>query len=251
MIPISRQLRKADFFKEVKNIPKDSVDLVIIDPPYGKTQNKWDENIDFEKMWNEIERVCKESAAKICFGQDHSSHKVISSNKEQFRYRLIWQKSRPSGFLNASRMPLKNHEEINIFYNSLPTFNPQFTEGEPFNSMGDKFEEEPNKNNNYGDFDKAASKEREGSTEKYPKSVLEFKKPHPPEHPTQKPVELIQWLIRSYSEKGDLVLDPFGGVGTTAVACQRENRDYVLIEKDEEYCRLAKNQVSQKTLTSM
>lgn len=160
------------------------------------------------------------------------------SNEKMYRYTLIWEKDRPSGFLNAGRMPLKSHEDILVFYKKLPTYNPQFWEGEPLHGMDTKFKKEGHLgNNNYGKFDSHTnpSAERKGDTKKYPRSVLKFSRPHPPIHPTQKPVELLEWLIKTYSNENEVVLDNCIGSGSTAIACLNTNRNYIGFELDKTY----------------
>lgn len=169
--------------------------MILTDLPYSVTKNTWDSEIPLELLWEQYFRVTKENAAIVLFGQDKFSAKLMLSQEKYHRYNLIWKKgNRSSGFLNVKRMPLRNHEDILVFYRKLPVYNPQFTEGIPLHSMGKKFlDPSTQKNNNYGKFIKGAKENlRVGSTQKYPISILDFPRPHPPIHPTQKPVELLE-----------------------------------------------------------
>lgn len=231
----------------MKEFPDNSVDMIICDLPYAKTRNKWDRLIPFEDLWGQYERIIKEDGAILLFGQGTFSAHLMLSNEKMFRYSLIWEKDRPTGFLNAKRMPLRSHEDILVFYKRLPTYNPQFWEGEPLHGMGSKFKTGEYINNNYGevDYSKNPSLNRKGETKKYPRSVLSFKRPHPPIFPTQKPVELVQYLINTYSNEGDIVLDNCLGSGTTALACINTKRHYIGIEKDKDNYQLACNRVNE------
>jgi site-specific DNA-methyltransferase (adenine-specific) len=241
-------LRYGDTIEQMKLIPDKSIDFICCDLPYGSTKNTWDVIIPFELLWGEYERIIKDNGCICLFGQDKFSAKLILSNEKMHKYNLIWDKGdRGSGFLNAKKMPLRNHEDILIFYKKPPTYNPQMTIGEPLHGMGKKYKLKNSKNNNYGEFDsrKNPSAERAGDTSKFPKSILRFNKPHPPIHPTQKPVELIEWLIKTYSNEGDVVLDNTMGCGTTAVACVNTNRNFIGIELDEQYFNLCVNRVNE------
>ena len=214
-------------------------DACITDPPYQTTHNSWDALIPFEFMWNELNRLIKENGAIILFGQDKFSAKLMLSNEQNHRYNLIWKKGeRTSGFLNAKRMPLRNHEDILIFYRKQPTYNPQMTIGEKSHSKGNLNKKQ--KNNCYGDFKDIQTN---FSNLKYPKSILDFNRPHPPIHPTQKPIELIEWLIKTYTNENEYVLDFTAGSGTTGIACMNLNRKCILIEKEEKYCEIIKNRL--------
>ena len=229
----------------MSRIPDGSVDLILSDLPYGVTKNKWDSVIPLDELWKHYKRVIKENGAIVLFGQGLFTARLMLSNEKWYRYNLIWEKDRPSGFLNAKRMPLRSHEDIVVFYKKLPTYNPQFWEGKPLHGMGSKFREGQLGNNNYGKFDshKNPSAKREGDTKKYPRSVLSFKKEHPPIHPTQKSVELVEWLVKTYSNEGDTVLDNCMGSGTTAIACINTGRNYIGYELEEEYYNLATERI--------
>lgn len=235
-----------DCLEVMREIPSESIDMVLCDLPYGKTKNRWDSEIDLEKLWIEYNRITKENSAIVLFGQDKFSAKLMMSNEKNHRYNLIWDKgNRGSGFLNAKKMPLRNHEDILVFYRKLPTYNPQFSEGDPLHGMGSKFKDVKSINNNYGKFDSSRnpSSLREGDTRKFPKSILRFDRPHPPIHPTQKSLELCEYLIKTYSNGGDLVLDNCAGSGTTGVSAKNTGRNYILIEKDPEYYQLCLSRI--------
>lgn len=164
-----------------------------------------------------------------------------------WRYNLVWNKVLSSGFLNAKRMPLRSTEEIVVFYKRLPTYNPQFTEGEPLHGMGTKYKDGNRKNNNYGNFNSTnqASAERVGDTKKYPKSLVTFPRAHSSVmlHPTEKPVALMEWLISTYTNKGETVLDNCMGVGGSGIAARNLERNYIGIELNQKYFEIAKERI--------
>ncbi|MGL5328973.1 MAG: DNA-methyltransferase, partial [Peptostreptococcaceae bacterium] len=183
--------------------------------------------------------------AILLFGQDIFSAQLIMSNLKNYKFKFIWKKDRPSGFLNAKRMPLKDVEEILVFYKKQPIYNPQFWEGEPLHGMGNKFKTKICENNNYGEFasNKNPSANRKGDTRKYPRQVLEYSRPHPPIHPTQKPVELLEWLIKTYTNENETVLDNCIGSGSTAIASINTNRNYIGFELDKGYFDIANERI--------
>lgn len=210
-------------------------------------KNKWDSIISFDRLWAEYNRIAKKNAAIVLFGQDKFTAKLMLSNERNHRYNLIWKKGeRTSGFLNSKRMPLRNHEDICVFYKKLPAYNPQFTEGKPLHGKGHSYLNKENANNNYGEFEQLEDS-RKGSTQKYPKSILNFDRPHPPIHPTQKPVELCEYLIKTYTNEDDLVLDNTMGVGTTCIAAQNMGRRYIGIEKEQKYFEIARQRLGLQT----
>jgi len=211
------------------------VDAIITDPPYGTTKNKKDIKIDIPSMWERLLKLSKPNTPIILFSQGLYTAELMLSQPKLFKYDLIWKKGeRTLGFLNANRMPMRNHENILVFYDKLPTYNPQFTEGKPLHGKGHSYLSKENTNNNYGQFNQTED-DRKGETKKYPKSVLNFDRPHPPIHPTQKPVELVEYLIKTYTNENELVLDFTMGSFTTAIACLNTKRNFVGIELDGEY----------------
>nr|WP_295602474.1 site-specific DNA-methyltransferase [uncultured Terrisporobacter sp.] len=242
------RLYQGDCLEIMKNLKDKSIDCIICDLPYGVTsKNKWDTIIPYEPLWKEYKRIIKDNGAIILFGQDKFTAKTMLSNEKMHRYNLVWNKVLTSGFLNAGRMPLREHEDIMIFYKKSPTYNPQFTEGKPLHGMGAKFKKIKNNNNNYNDFNSCnnPSANREGDTKKYPKSILTFPRKSSSKmlHPTEKPVELLEYLIKTYSNEGDVILDNCMGSGSTGVACLKTNRDFIGIELDKGYFNMSKNRI--------
>lgn len=220
-----------------------SIDCIICDLPYGQTHNKWDIIIPFEPLWKEYERIIKDNGAIILFAQGMFTAEVMMSNPKLWRYNLVWKKgNRVSGFLNAKRQPLRNHEDICVFYKKQPTYNPQMSEGKPLHSRGKGVHRLVN--NNYGHYNEPDDS-RANCTEKYPTSILNFERPHPAIFPTQKPVDLIRYLIRTYTNEGDVVLDNCMGSGTTALAAIKENRHFIGFEMNEEYYKLAQKRLKE------
>lgn len=191
----------------MQSIEDGSIDMILTDLPYGilnknNPNAKWDSLIPLDELWAQYKRVIKPNGAILLFGQGMFTAQLMMSNKEWWRYNLIWDKVLTTGFLNAKRMPLRSHEDITVFYDKLPTYNPQMTIGNPLHGRGTAYKSKQNTNNNYGDFI-PNDDTRRGSTEKYPKSILTFPKPHPSvcKHPTQKPVELLEYLIKTYTNE--------------------------------------------------
>ena len=242
------KIYQGDCLELMENIKDKSIDCIICDLPYGVTsKNKWDTIIPYKPLWKEYKRIIKDNGPIILFGQDKFTAKTMLSNEKMHRYNLIWNKVLTSGFLNAGRMPLREHEDIMIFYKKLPTYNPQFTEGKPLHGMGEKFKKVKNNNNNYNDFNSCnnPSANRKGDTKKYPKSILTFPRPASSKmlHPTEKPVELLEYLIKTYSNENDVILDNCMGSGSTGVACLNTNRRFIGIELDKNYFNIAKDRL--------
>ena len=239
-------IKRGDCLELMREIPDKSVDMILCDLPYGTTQNKSDIIIPFDKLWNSYERIIKDNGAIVLFAQGVFYVDLINSNRKLFRYDLIWDKVLTSGFLNAKRMPLRQHEQIAVFYKKLPKYNPQFTSGKPLHSKGKTYKDKPIVNQNYGVFH-TADDSRAGSTEKYPTSILKFQKPHPSisVHRTQKSVELLEWLINTYTDEGETVLDNCMGSGSTGVACVNTNRNFIGYELDEKYFEIAEKRINE------
>ena len=228
----------------MKQIPSGSLDMIACDLPYGVTQNKLDIIIPFEPLWSEYKRIIKERGCIALFAQGVFFVELVQSNRKMFRYDLVWDKVLTTGFLNAGRMPLRQHEQIAIFYEKLPEYHPQFTEGKPLHSKGVSYLDKEHKNNNYGQFH-MTDDSRKGSIEKYPTSIIRVPKPHPSIalHRTEKPVELLKWLILTYSSEGDTIMDNSMGAGGCGVACAETGRRFIGIEKDPGYFEIAKNRI--------
>ena len=240
------QLFNGNCLEVMKQISNESIDMICCDLPYGTTQNKDDIIIPFEPLWNEYERIIKENGCIALFAQGLFYVDLVNSNRKLFRYDLVWDKVLTSGFLNAKRMPLRQHEQIAIFYKKLPTYNPQFTEGKPLHGKGKSYMDKELKNQNYGQFH-ATEDLRKGSTEKYPTSILKFPKPHPSvaKHRTEKSIECLEWLIKTYTNEGNIVLDNCMGAGSCGIACKNTNRDFIGIELDENYFNIAKDRINE------
>ncbi len=236
-----------DCLELMPRICRESIDMILCDLPYGVTKNKWDSEVDLTKLWIEYERVIKPNGAIVLFGQDKFSARLMLSNDRLHRYNLVWDKgSRGSGFLNAKKMPLRNHEDILVFYKKTPVYNPQFTEGKPLHGMGSRYLTGHLANNNYGVFEscKNPSANRVGDRKKYPKSILSFNRPHPPIFPTQKSLELCEYLIKTFTNEGALVLDNCAGSGTTGLAAKNVLRNYIMIESNTENYQLCLSRVA-------
>ena len=230
-----------DCLEGMKRIPDGTIDAVICDLPYGVLNGEseggsWDTIIPFEPLWAEYRRVCKPTAAIVLFTQGMFTADLMHSNPKMWRYNLIWKKGdRASGFLNANRMPLRNHEDIVVFYDKLPTYNPQMRTGFPNHTRGHGGGKL--KNGCYGKFDPWARSEVI-TTEKFPLSIIDIAKEHDVNkqfHPTQKPVDLLRYLVLTYTNEGDTVLDNCMGSGTTAIACIKERRHFIGFELSKEY----------------
>lgn len=236
------QLYNGDCIEVMKTLPEKSVDLILTDPPFGTTQNKWDSVIPFADLWGGYERVIKDDGAIVLFGQGLFSDELACSNKKMFRYRLVWEKTKAGGFLNARRMPLQAHEDILVFYKKLPTYNPQMSEGKPYVkkavSNGD--------GKNYGKFDRVGQINVNEGT-RFPRSVIKFSNDnHNSLHPTQKPVDLLEYLIKTYTNEGDVVLDSCMGSGSTGVAALNCERKFIGIELDPNYFAIAERRINKK-----
>ena len=242
----------------MKRIPDGTIDAVICDLPYGVLNSEseggsWDAVIPFEPLWEQYRRITKPTAAIVLFSQGMFTADLMHSNPKMWRYNLIWKKGdRASGFLNANRMPLRNHEDIVIFYDKLPTYNPQMRTGFPNHTRGHGGGKL--KNGCYGKFDPWARSEVI-TTEKFPLSIIDIAKEHDVNkqfHPTQKPVDLLRYLVLTYTNIGDIVLDNCMGSGTTAIACLKEKRHFVGFELNKEYfdkaCKRIKAEQAQLTL---
>lgn len=211
----------------------------------GITKCKWDNKIDLNNLWIEYERIIKEHGVICLFSQTKFFYELIKSNEKLFRYDLIWDKVLVTGFLNANRQPLRRHEQIAIFYKKQPKYHPQMGTGQPLHGKGKiKISEKTKNNNVYGEF-KYLEDTRKGSTEKYPTSILKFKKLHSSKmlHPTEKPVSLLEYLIKTYTNEKDIVLDNCMGSGSTGIACLNTNRSFIGIELDKNTFEIAKNRI--------
>ena len=238
------QLYKGDCLELMKNIPSGSVDAIICDPPYGTTACKWDRVINFDLMWEQLNRIIKPNGAIVLFGSEPFSSALRMSNIKNYKLDLKWVKSRPTGHLNAKRMALKNIEDIIIFYRKQPTYNPQFTKGKPNNIKDGEARESKATNNIYRAFKNSVHIKTE---KKYPKQNLYFNQNDPRKilHPTQKPVELMEYLIKTYTNENETVLDFTMGSGSTGVACVNTFRNFIGIEMDKNYFNIATKRIEE------
>lgn len=239
----TNQIYLGDCLELMNGIADKSVDMILCDLPYGTTQNKWDSIIDLNKLWQQYERVIKDNGAIVLTAQTPFDKVLGTSNLQMLRYEWIWEKTSATGHLNAKKMPMKAHENILVFYKNLPTYNPQKTTGHE--RKVSKAEHKINcvETTNYGKHGLTSY----DSTERYPRSVLLFPTDKQQEalHPTQKPVALFEYLIETYSNKGDIVLDNCIGSGTTAISCINTDRNYIGIELDEDYYKIANNRINE------
>ncbi len=231
-----------DCLNVMHNIPDKSVDMILCDLPYGTTQNKWDSVIDLDRLWQQYMRIIKDNGAIVLTAQGLFTAKLILSNEAWFKYKIVWIKSKSTNFLNAKKQPLRKHEDICVFYKQQPTYNPQMTKGESY----DKGVRKNQYTGSYGDF-KPRHVQSDGK--RYPNDVLVMDDNELPledylyiktaeseghvYHPTQKPIELGRYLIRTFTNPGDIVLDNACGSGSFLVAAAIENRKYIGIEKNQ------------------
>jgi len=237
---MKNMLLKGDCLEELHYVDANSVDLIIADLPYNTTNCIWDSMIDMNELWVHYQAVRKPTAAVLLFSQVPFNIVLGSSNLEELRYEWIWEKTTATGHLNANRMPMKAHENILVFYDRLPTYNPQKTTGHsPVNS----YTKHQDDGEIYGKTQSGLS--GGGSTERYPRDVLVFPtdKQKLALHPTQKPVKLLEYLIETYSNEGDVVLDNTFGSGTTGVAAANTGRKFIGIEQDENYFKIGAERI--------
>lgn len=221
---------EGDCLEVMKDIPDKSIDMILCDLPYGTTQNQWDSVIPLDKLWKQYERIIKENGAIVLTAQGLFSAKLMLSNPKLFKYKIVWEKSKPTNFLNAKKQPLRKHEDILIFYKKQPLYTPQMSKGEPYNKGFRKDQ----LTGSYGDF---KTVEVKSNGERYPTDVVYFKTAESEGavyHPTQKPVELGRYLIRTFTKPGQTVLDNTCGSGSFLVAAVLENRQFIGIEKNED-----------------
>ena len=232
---------KGDCLEVMQSIPDKSIDMILCDLPYGTTQNKWDSVIDLQQLWKEYERIVKDDGAIVLTSQGIFTAKLILSNEKLFKYKVTWIKSKSTNFLNAKKQPLRKHEDICIFYKKQPTYNPQMTEGEAY----DKGIRKDQYTGSYGDF-KPRHVKSDG--DRYPNDIVFFEEQNMDDfvyiktaeseghvyHPTQKPIELGRYLIKTYTNPGDIILDNACGSGSFLLSAIMENRNFIGIEKNED-----------------
>ena len=240
------QLWKGDCLELMKNIPNESIDAIITDPPYGTTSCKWDSVIDFKLMWEQLNRIIKPSGVIVLFGSEPFSSTLRISNIKNYRYDWVWKKTKQGNFAQAPYMPLKNTENILVFAkgsiasNSKIKMNyyPQGT------TSCSKINNGGNKANDFRPNRTLKKEDHIQKTTNYPKQLLEFDSSYDFLHPTQKPILLIEYLVKTYTKENQLVLDFTAGSGTTGIACINTNRNFIGIEKDEKYFNIAMERIN-------
>lgn len=233
-------LMQGDCLERMKDIPDGSVDMILCDLPYGTTRNKWDSVLPLDQLWSEYRRISR-GAIVLTAAQPFSSA-LVSSNLAMFSQALVWKKNIASNFLNANRQHLMRHEDVLVFSNGQPTFNKQMTAGKPYKQRRSGRDDT---GDNYGSIAKRTDTVNDGA--RNPISVLEFDR-ETGMHPTQKPVALMEYLIRTYTNEGETVLDNCMGSGTTGVACINTGRDFIGIEQDDKYFAIAKQRIESAQL---
>lgn len=225
----------------MKEIPDKSIDMILCDLPYGTTQNKWDSVIPLDELWKQYNRIIKPNGAIVLTSHGIFTAQLMLSQPKQFKYKWIWEKSKATNFLNSKKQPLRKYEEVCVFYRKQPTYNPQMREGEPYNKGFRKNQ----LTGSYGDFSPVLVKS-DGC--RYPVDIVYFKTAESEGevyHPTQKPVDLLEYLIKTYTNDNMIVLDNCMGSGSTGVACINTNRKFIGIELDEKYFNIAKKRIKE------
>jgi len=248
------KLIKGDCLELMKDIPDKSIDAIITDPPYGTTTCKWDSVIDFELMWEQLNRIIKPKGAIVLFGSEPFSSALRMSNIKNYKYDWYWQKPRPGGFINAKLKPLKDIETISVFSDGM-TANGSNNNMKYYPQGLIEVNKEWKRPNDYGDGTgvnigrKSHKQVRTIKYENYPRQILKFPQHNVGQlHPTQKPVALMEYLIKTYTNETETVLDFTMGSGSTAVACKNLNRNFIGIEIDDEYMKIAKGRIENATL---
>ena len=239
IISFLNKIYQGDCLECMKELPHESIDMILCDLPYGTTQNKWDSLIPLDKLWEEYNRIIKPNGAIVLTSQGVFTAQLILSQSKLFKYKWVWEKSKPTNFLNAKKQPLRKHEDICVFYKKPPTYNPQMTQGEPYNKGVRKNQ----LSGSYGDFQPV---EVSSTGERYPTDIIYVKTAESEGevlHPTQKPVALGRYLIRTYTNPGEVVLDNTFGSGSFLVAALLEGRNVIGVEKNEDVALFKKEKI--------
>lgn len=240
------QVINAECLEGMALLPDKCIDAIICDLPYGTTACSWDTVIPFDKLWEQYKRIVKDNAPIVLFGSQPFTTDLINSNRDWFRYCLIYEKSRSTNYMLANKQPLKIHEDIAVFYLKQPTFNPQKSPGNPYKKI--------HRNGNpsdspYPQDSRESGDLKENLGERMPTSVLYFNNPNNDNlHPTEKPLPLLQYLIQTYSNSGDLILDNCMGSWTTARACKDLSRNFIGFELEKKYCEIGEKRLQQQNL---
>ena len=236
------KLLHGDCLERMKEIPDGSVDLILTDCPYGTVQCSWDSVIPFEPMWEQLKRIIKPNGAIVLFGSEPFSSALRMSNIKQYKYDWVWEKSKATGFLNSKKQPLRSHEIVSVFYDKQPTYSPQMQLSEPYNKGVRKQQTEDDV---YGSFNQVEVKNDTGL--RYPRSVQYFKTAEHEGgyHKSQKPVALLEYLIKTYTNENETVLDFTFGSCSTGIACLNTNRKFIGIELDDNYFDIGANRMKE------
>lgn len=238
---------EGDCLEIMKQLPDNSIDMVLCDLPYGTTQNKWDSVIPLDELWKQYRRIVKDEGAIVLTSQGMFTAELMVSNPKMFRYKWVWEKSKSTNFLNAKKQPLRKHEDVCVFYKKQPIYHPQMIEGEPY----DKGVRKNQLSGSYGDFQPVHV---HSDGKRYPTDIIYFKTAESEGkvfHPTQKPVELGRYFVRTYTNPGDIVLDNTSGSGSFLVAALLEGRNFIGIEKNENVALFKKGDIDYIQVTKL
>lgn len=240
-----KEILLGDCLELMKDIPNGSIDMILADLPYGTTQCKWDSIIDLNKLWKQYERIIKPNGAIVLTAAQPFTSILVMSNLKLFKYDWVWKKPKGTGHLNAKKQPMRDKEDVLVFYKNQCTYNPQWTWGEPYSNLKSGKTAKPSTAEVSGKYMNGAEYRNGSDGRRYPKQVQEFGVVERGTiHPTEKPVDLFRYFIRTYTNEGELVLDNTAGSGTTAIACLEENRQFIVMEQDPDYFEKIKKRVA-------
>ena len=253
-------LLNGDCLKMMKEIPDNSIDMVLCDLPYGTSASSWDKKLPMNDLWSEYKRIIKHNRAIVLFSQQPFTSLLITSNIEMWKYNWIWEKDNGTNFMNSHFCPLKITEDICVFGNGATSFvkngenliyNPQFSEGKPYSIIsGNQKSNSAVVRGGKGGRDDVGGYKTESDGKRYPKNLIKFNRDKDKLHPTQKPVSLCEYLIQTYTNEGDVVLDNCMGSGTTGIACLNTNRKFIGMELDDTYFEIAKKRIEEVSIKS-
>jgi len=239
-----KEILLGDCLELMNDIPNESIDMILADLPYGTTQCKWDSIIDLPKLWEQYERIIKPNGAIVLTAAQPFTSILVMSNLKLFKYDWVWKKPKGTGHLNAKKQPMRDKEDVLVFYKNQCTYNPQWTWGEPYTNLKSGKTAKPSTAEVSGKYMNGAEYRNGSDGRRYPKQVQEFGVVERGTiHPTEKPVDLFRYFIRTYTNEGELVLDNTAGSGTTAIACLEENRQFIVMEQDPDYFEKIKKRV--------
>ena len=239
-----KEILLGDCLELMKDIPNGSIDMILADLPYGTTQCKWDSIIDLHKLWEQYERIIKPNGAIVLTAAQPFTSILVMCNLKLFKYDWVWKKPKGTGHLNAKKQPMRDKEDVLVFYKNQCTYNPQWTWGEPYTNLKSGKTAKPSTAEVSGKYMNGAEYRNGSDGRRYPKQVQEFGVVERGTiHPTEKPVDLFRYFIRTYTNEGEIVLDNTAGSGTTAIACLEENRQFIVMEQDPNYFEKIKKRV--------